>query len=389
MVMSDEANDIDGWGIDRRGVLRGAAAAGAIGVFGLPAVSGSAAAATSSMTVRSGTSTQVVGYRAGDESGTFPTATPNEPADLTWVHPSWSGTSHDFDTDTRWIWHCDESSSTDQTVADVYDSTSTDPTYYVKEPRAGDVAEFKTTFNIPGAPSAGDLYITADNGYEVWINGTPVGSRGVFDVDGTDWEDSDLTNQYIDPQADTWDTVETFNVASLLTTGSNTLTVFGGNAQYSTDSPTVNPGGVIYELDIEYETCTECSGDLLEKYEFACTEMDDDECVAWDFVLESGDDPDISYTPGSFTSKEGEDYEPMAATFETSYCDLYVLVKSGQDLEVQSFEDIDGSFTVETANDGKYAISFVAIYCDEQDALDAHDAWESRGGGPGGSDRGR
>ena len=71
----------------------------------------------------------------------------------------------------------------------------------------------------------------------------------------------------------------------------------------------------------------------------------------------------------------------MTVDFATDYCELYVLVKSGQEFEVQSFEDIDGGITVETANDGKYAISFVQFFCTEQAALDARDAFPSKGKG--------
>lgn len=369
--------------ITRRNALKAASITAGAFAIGLPLSVGSVAAATTTqtMTVRSGTSSQVVGYRAGDEAGAFPTSTPNVDADLTWVHSAWSGTSHTFDADTRWIWHCDETSTTGQTMGGK-------PTYYVKEPIAGDVVEFEDSFTISGTPTSGTLYITADNGYEVALNGTAVGSAQVFDSGGVDWEDSDLGQTYINAQSGTWISVEDFDVSSLLTSGSNTLTILGGNEQQSTadgetnGTVTSNPGGVVYELDIEYEveSCEDCTGDLLAKYEFACVETNvDDECVAYDFVPDGSVDSGITYTAGSFTSKPDEVYEPMSVTFDTDYCDLYVLVKSGQELEVQAFTDIDGSFTVETANDGKYAISFVAIYCDSADANDALAMWDSRG----------
>lgn len=378
--MTEETDDTK-WGIDRRTVLKSMGAASAAGLVGVPAFSGSVAATShlASMTVRSGTTSQVTGYRAGDEGGAFPTSTPNTAADLTWVHPNWGpGSTHTFDTETQWIWHCDENSSTGQTVGG-------SPTYYVKEPVVGDVVRFEDDFSIPGTPTSGTLYITADNGFEVWVNGTKVGSDQVSDSGTTKWEDSDLGETYVNGTAGGWTSVESYNVSSDLTAGTNTLTVLGANEQQSTadgesnGTVTSNPGGVIYELDLEYETCTECTGDLLAKYEFGCVETVDDECVDWDFTLEGSGDANIAYTPGNFMSKDGESFEPMSVTFETSYCDLYVLVKSGRELEVQSFEDIDGSFTVETANDGKFAISFVGIYCDLVDAEAAHEEWSKRG----------
>lgn len=131
------------------------------------------------------------------------------------------------------------------------------------------------------------------------------------------------------------------------------------------------------------EECVDCSVDgQLAKYEFACVETDPDtgECIAYDFVPEGDADDNVAYTAGSFESKEDEAFEPMTASFDTEYCELYALVKSGRELEVQSFEGIDGSVTVETANDGKFAISFVAFYCTEAAALEALESFPSRGG---------
>ncbi|GAB6862095.1 vWA domain-containing protein [Haloplanus litoreus] len=139
------------------------------------------------------------------------------------------------------------------------------------------------------------------------------------------------------------------------------------------------------------ETCTECPDDagMLVKYEFDCVETDDDgDCVRWDFVPEGDTDPNIVYTEGAYENADGETNEPTSVTFDTEYCDLYAFVKSGQELAVQSFTDVDGAVTVDTANDEKYAISFVAFYCTEAAAQAALDAFPSGGAGPGRS-RGR
>lgn len=152
------------------------------------------------------------------------------------------------------------------------------------------------------------------------------------------------------------------------------------------DSPFDHLNGDMTVGVLDVGTCEECNEeDLLAKYEFECVEEVDDECVSWDFVLEGEGDEGISYTAGSFESKEGEDYEPMSVDFETDYCDLYVLVKSGQAFEIQSFEDNGDSVTVESASE-KFAISFVAFYCDEGAANDAKEDFPSRGrGGKGGN----
>ena len=368
--------------ITRRDALKSIGFTAGAFAAGIPLTSGATASThTQTMTVRSDTSSVVTGYRAGDDASSFPATTPNVTADLTWVHPLWSGTTHSFDPTTQWIWHSDRDSSTDQEI-------DNQQTYYVREPVAGDVVELADSFSIPGQPMSGTLYITADNGYEVWINGTHVGGAQVFDANGTDWEDSDLGQPFVNAQSGSWISVEDFDVSSLLSSRSNTLTVVGANEQQSTadgeqnGTVTSNPGGVIYELDVEYETCTSCTSDQLAKYEFACVETVDDECVTWDFVLEGDGDTGIGYTPGSYVSKADEAFEPMAVTFETEYCELSALVKSGRELAVQSFEDVDGSVEV-TANDGKHAISFVEFYCGSDAAAEVKEAWSGRRkGGP-------
>lgn len=130
------------------------------------------------------------------------------------------------------------------------------------------------------------------------------------------------------------------------------------------------------------DECVDCSVDgQLVKYEFACAETDPDtgECLAYDFTPEADTDDNVTYTAGSFTSKEGEAFEPMAVSFDTEYCSLYALVKSGRELEVQSLQGNDGTVTVDTANDGKFAISFVAFYCTEEAAIEGLESFPSRG----------
>jgi len=133
------------------------------------------------------------------------------------------------------------------------------------------------------------------------------------------------------------------------------------------------------------EVCDECvpceSDELLAKYEFACVETDPEtgDCVAYDFVLETGDDSLVSYEPGSFESKDGEAFEPVSATFGTEYCTLYAVVKAGRGLEVQEREAEDGEVTATYLD--PHAISFVAFYCTEEAAQDAADSFPSNGGG--------
>lgn len=377
-----EQNDTDEWGIDRRTVLKGVGAASVTGFVGLPAVSGGVAAAngTETMTVRSGTSSTVTGYRAGDDTGSFPVSEPNETADLTWIHPNWDGTSHDFDDGTRWIWHCDENTSTGQTVGG-------ESTYYVKEPIAGDVVELEDTFDVPGTPVGGTLYITADNGYEVSLNGTSVGSAQVFDSGGTEWEDSDLGQEFVNAQSGSWMSVEEFDVSSLLVDGSNTLTVLGANEQQSTEdgeqngTVTSNPGGVIYELDIEYETCIPCDLEETLKYEYVFEEDGADEDSEPDKDGFYPDDGGDAFGYLGYESKGKEYYEPVSVSFGNpeNYCldSFEVTVKAGPETgTVEPSQDDDGNLVVSIEDNedffhpknGKpYAISYIEFDCVDPD----------------------
>lgn len=364
----------------RRNVLRGAGAVGAFSVLGIPAFSGTAAATahTQTTTIRSGTNSTVTGYRVGTDSGDFSTSNPNTSANLTWVHPSWNDNlDHDFDVETNWIWYGDETSDTGQDI-------DGEPTYYVREPVAGDVVELSETFTICGDPESATLYITADNGYEVSLNGVYVGSGQVQDVDDVDWENSNLADVYLDGSGGTWDTVETYDASSALVAGENVLTVLGGNTARPSGTVTSNPGGIIYEMDVEYVegNCLECELDSSVKYEFACVETDSEtgECVAYDFVLEGEGDDDITHL--DFTSKDDEAFEPMTATFDTAYVKLYAVVKTGSEIGVQELvADADGTVTV--AAPGKHAISFVQFFCDEQEAIEAAASHGSNNGGKG------
>jgi hypothetical protein len=161
------------------------------------------------------------------------------------------------------------------------------------------------------------------------------------------------------------------------------------NQEYSYGSLAYPEGNLDFDslavpYGFECEECVVCeSGDLLAKYEFECVETDEElgECVDWDFLPEGETVSNISFA--SYESKDGEAYEPMSATFETEYCELYAVVKSGQEFEVQTLDGSDGSVTVETANDEKYAISFVQFFCTEQAAIDAGNAFPSNGKGKG------
>ena len=123
------------------------------------------------------------------------------------------------------------------------------------------------------------------------------------------------------------------------------------------------------------DTCVDCALDEAVKYEFE----------DGDFVLDGEGDDGISYTPGSYVTKEDEENEPISVTFETDYCTLWAVVKAGRELDVQELDGTNGEVTA-TAPD-KYAISFVEFYCTEQAAQDAADDFPSNSRGSQGRGR--
>ena len=165
---------------------------------------------------------------------------PEENAELAWVHGTWwSSLDYKFgypDNDAQWIWETKDS----------------------VDPVDGRVVRFEREFCIPCDPESATLHITADNGYEVWINGNFVGSDQVFDYGGVDWEDSDLTEDWV--KSSGWQSVESYPInPAWLSTGRNVLEILAGNEQMEGGTSTSNPAGVIYQLDIEYgDDCEYC-----------------------------------------------------------------------------------------------------------------------------------
>jgi len=131
-------------------------------------------------------------------------------------------------------------------------------TYFVNDDDSthgwsGEIVEFTRTFDIPGTPTAGTLWITCDNGYEAKLNGQHIGSAQL----SGEWRTSDLHEAYVHTYG--WQTAESYNVLGALGTGQNTLAITGVNEYLNTDDgdPFLgdegkNPAGLIYELNINY-----------------------------------------------------------------------------------------------------------------------------------------
>lgn len=157
------------------------------------------------------------------------------------------------------------------------------------------------------------------------------------------------------------------------------MTGLAGNEQQSSDdgeqngTVTSNPGGVIYEFDVDYavETCDSCGFEDTYTFEYVY----DEETEVDGFVLEDGMGfDDIVY--GTYESKEGEDHEPISVTFESDICvdQLVATVKAGRvtgDVELVETEDgfvvsiLDDERFYHPKNGKPYAISYIAFECAE------------------------
>lgn len=456
-------DDIDRWDLNRRSVLKSAAAATAIGFVGIPRTSGNAAAATTTSDfklyavehnshtgsdrpdrlleidstdldsgnsigdpisvktydlIESGTETPTQlntatlaadpnGYlyglnRAGaaeapgspSDSQVFRIQLPTGSESTLSVEFIGSGNRKLYD-----IW-----ASAFTPDGNWYGVDSGSDTLYSIDPTTG------ATTAIGGLTVAGEPYDAVHVGMgvnfvtdELWLvsGNKPNGQSDIFKVDTTDGSLEYATNGQdaltagrlvggaFGPCANVLHVVRNRHDLYGFDVGDGTELTFG-SLQYTVIE---NEEEVTYDVGIDNlavpygyvcEECVDCEDEgEIAKYEFECLDYDEEleECARCDFVLEGEGDENISYTAGSYTSKEDEECEPMTATFSTEYCELYALVKSGQEFEVQGFEDVEGTVTVETANDDKFAISFVAFYCTEEAAQEALENFPSRGRG--------
>jgi hypothetical protein len=208
-------------------------------------------AAPDTMTVVSDTNTMVTEINNVDIT--------DQNAVLCWVHPGWWGRlTWSGWSSAQWIW-------------DTY--LSDDPIQSPSASITGRVVRFERTFDISGTPTAGTLHIAVDNGYEVWLNGQFVGTDNVWPLPPGDlsWRTSELKQENVDWT--NWQTVGNYDVSGLLQNGTNTLVIIAGNEYMYTDDTmpsgtswprtggsaepvgnnSNNPGGVVFQLDIEYE----------------------------------------------------------------------------------------------------------------------------------------
>jgi len=150
---------------------------------------------------------------------------------------------HTFDAAAEWIWE----------------------SYLVVHPILGDVVTFERQFEVPGIPAGGTLYVAADNGFAVELNGVPLGNYNLFQYPTLDG----LTQPYVNT-TDWWN-VQQYDLAANLQQGPNTLTIIGVNEYMNPDDVDkvgnfqmigdvyYNPGGVIFEFDVDWDEVEECT----------------------------------------------------------------------------------------------------------------------------------
>ncbi|QIO25391.1 VWA domain-containing protein [Haloarcula sp. JP-L23] len=119
--------------------------------------------------------------------------------------------------------------------------------------------------------------------------------------------------------------------------------------------------------------CTECPEDFNFKYEWVEDEEAEGECKG-EFVIFDDDDNEVESVEGLelVSVSCDEDGEPQEACFETTYCELAYEVKAGQetDDDTVSFDETGGEFCVTGIEDTNpqgesvtYAISNIVFTC--------------------------
>lgn len=168
-----------------------------------------------------------------------------------------NGTSFDFEADASgadWIW---ETQRAEGPVRYGSSNPLYDPAAYTH----GRVVVFEKKFDISGEAQSGMLYISADNAYEVWINGNFLSRSATAKIAG--WETTDLHEASVASSG--WgDTGQIPLDVSKLVNGENTIKILVGNEYFGEDdgnspSPALveepyaqyNPGALIFKMEIE------------------------------------------------------------------------------------------------------------------------------------------
>lgn len=157
----------------------------------------------------------------------YPTGYATEPPDTTgsiWdTGVNWSFQTNAPNAD--WIWETERAEGPAS-----YDTGN--PRYDLAASTNGRVVVFEKDFTISGMPDSGMLDITADNCWEVWINGAYLARSATAKVAG--WETTDLHQASVDTNG--WQTVGHVVVpGGMLVNGENTITILAGNEYFASD----------------------------------------------------------------------------------------------------------------------------------------------------------
>ncbi len=198
-------------------------------------------------------------------------------------------TGHSFTSDADWIWS----------------------SFRTAHPVSGDVVDFRQQFTVPGTPSDGDLWITVDNGYEVYLNGTFLGSAQVHNYQGVDWQDSSLRESWVNAHG--WESVEHYDVSPYLVSGINTLIIEAANEYMGPNDPgqvngttSTNPAGAIFELTYSTEPTDEYVANFCNSPD-AVASSNSPVCPGSDIEFFGGPDGMATYSwtgPNNFSSND-------------------------------------------------------------------------------------
>ena len=134
------------------------------------------------------------------------------PAVATWVHPAWAVLPG-----ATWIWRAARVSR-----EEAHDGSP--------------VVIFRRKFAAPAGRARATLRITADNAYQVSLNGSVVGSSGVLSAA------SNVDDGH-------WRAVDTYSVP--LQPAENVITVRAVNYRSSASNAESNPGGIVFSFAVE------------------------------------------------------------------------------------------------------------------------------------------
>ncbi|MDQ5949161.1 MAG: hypothetical protein QG589_287 [Patescibacteria group bacterium] len=130
------------------------------------------------------------------------------PSVATWVHPGWTSIPG-----ATWIWD----------------------TVEVPEPTIDQTRIFTRTFSVTGSVTSASLQIAADNGFLLKVNGDTVDDKLAIETN--------------------FSSVATYDIASKLHSGSNTIEVTVKNFALAGADSHTNPAGLLYKLDIKNNEC--------------------------------------------------------------------------------------------------------------------------------------